>query len=135
VKLVIPLCKRLRTPGDCRDLSLMASRFHGIIHDGPRLSPKAVLRVLELTDAFRRQKRFLALLDVAKADSKGRKGYENDPYPQKTFWTQALAVALSVNTGQIARTQRNGHDIRKAIHDERLKALHTYFAQTSGGSP
>lgn len=134
-KLVLPLCKRLRAPGDCRDLSLMASRFHGIIHDGSKLSPKAVLRVLELTDAFRRPKRFLSLLDVAKADSKGRKGYENDPYPQKTFWTQALAVALSVNTGQIARTQRNGHDIRKAIHDERLKALQTHFVQMSSGSP
>lgn len=123
VKLVLPLCERLRTPGDCRDLALLASRFHGIIHKGSKLSPKAVLRVLELTDAFRRQKRFLSLLEVAQADSRGRKGHEAAPYPQQDFWKKALSAALAVDPGAIAKGQQDGQAIRKAIHKARLQRL------------
>jgi tRNA nucleotidyltransferase (CCA-adding enzyme) len=133
VKLVSAVCERLRIPGDCRDLAALAARFHGMIHGGSyRVSPKATLRVLELTDAIRRKNRFASLLDVAAADSRGRLGHANDPYPQKNFWLDALHAASSVQTGAIARLQKDGPGIRQAIHTARLQALQTLFAQKSG---
>lgn len=124
-KLVPPLCARLRIPADCRELGTMAARFHGIIHKGAKLSPKAILRVLELTDAFRRKTRFLALLEIAQADFRGRRGYETEQYPQQDFWENALSAALTVDTGAIAKGQKNGQTIRKAIHRARLQRLQT----------
>jgi tRNA nucleotidyltransferase (CCA-adding enzyme) len=103
----------------------MAARFHGIIHKGAKLSPKAILRVLELTDAFRRKTRFLALLEMAQADFRGRRGYETEQYPQQDFWENALSAALTVDTGAIAKGQKNGQTIRKAIHRARLQRLQT----------
>jgi tRNA nucleotidyltransferase (CCA-adding enzyme) len=130
--LVPPLCARLRIPADCRELGIMAARFHGIIHKGAKLSPKAILRVLELTDAFRRKTRFLALLEVARADSRGRQGYEAEPYPQQDFWKKALSVALAVDPGAIAKGQQDGQAIRKAIHKARLQRLQSLQQNQSG---
>src|SRR5882672_8424324 len=46
VDLVKRLCERLRVPGDCRDLAMLAARYHGDVHRAQELRPATVVKLL-----------------------------------------------------------------------------------------
>jgi tRNA nucleotidyltransferase (CCA-adding enzyme) len=53
VRLASALCARLRIPGECRDLAVMAARYHGDIHRAAELRATTLVTLLERTDALR----------------------------------------------------------------------------------
>ncbi len=71
-RLVTALCERLRVPGECRDLALLAARYHGDIHRAAELRATTLVTLLERTDALRRPERFLQLLQACQCDFNGR---------------------------------------------------------------
>src|ERR1700730_1756180 len=81
VALIEALSERLRLPNEYRELSVIVARFHGTIHRAFELRPQTILGILEKTDAFRRPERFAQALLACEADSRGRLGVENIPYP------------------------------------------------------
>jgi len=115
------VCERLKAPGDCRDLAMLAGRWHGQAHRGDRLQPPEILALLEGTDAFRRPDRFQAFLAACAADFHGRPGFENRPFPQAQRLTQALTAARGIDAGAVAKAAAG--DIPKAIHASRLAAI------------
>ncbi len=124
--LAVALSERLRAPADCRDLAVLAARWHGVLHRSitpGALAAGEVLEVLEQTDAFRRPARFTLLLNVATADFTGRAGRENDTYPALDFWTRSLAAAQSVDAASIAKTSSDGSEVGAAIHAARMAAI------------
>ena len=58
VRLATALCERLRVPNDCRDLALLAARYHGDVHRAAELRSSTLVTLLERTDALRRPERF-----------------------------------------------------------------------------
>jgi len=123
VELVTALCERIRVPNDCRDLAVLAARYHGDIHRGLDLQPPTVLRVLEAVDAFRRRHRFEELLLTCEADYRGRAGARNAPYPQADRMRQALTAAQGVDAGALARNAGASEAIRSRVHNARLAAI------------
>ena len=93
MKLVRRLCERLRVPNDCRDLGLIAAEYHTHCHRALELRASTLLKVLTQTDAFRRPERFEQFLVACEADSRGRTGFEERPYPQADYFRGALAAA------------------------------------------
>ena len=45
------LCERLRVPSDCRDLAVLAARWHGDVNDALQLNAKQLLDLLDGIDA------------------------------------------------------------------------------------
>ncbi|MGD9787170.1 MAG: multifunctional CCA addition/repair protein [Sulfuricellaceae bacterium] len=123
VELLGPLCERLRVPAECRDLAVLAARYHGDIHRAFELRAATVLKILAEADAFRRPERFLELLAVCECDFQGREGYRERPYPQAGFFRAAQAAALGVDAGAVARACRDPATIRERVHEARLAAL------------
>jgi tRNA nucleotidyltransferase (CCA-adding enzyme) len=115
------LCARLRVPADCRDLALLAVRWHGQAHRALALHAGDLLDLLTQTDALRRPERFAQFLTVCAADFRGRPGFEAHAYAQADRLRQALHLASSVDAGAISR-QAQG-DIAAAIRQARLEAL------------
>lgn len=130
-ELLKPLCERLRVPTDCRDLALLAARFHGDIHRALELRPATVLKILHDTDAFRRPERFDELLAVCECDYQGRQGYRERPYPQRAFFQKALQAVLAVDAGAVARACVEPGQIPVRVHDARLDALKAWVAAYS----
>ena len=123
VELIENLCERLRVPGEYRDLSVIVARYHGNAHRAFELRPKTILEMLEKADAFRRPERFAQVLLACEADSRGRLGLEQTPYPQRPYLHAAQAAAAAVKPGDAQRTQLTGPQIAEWLHAARLQAI------------
>ena len=127
VKLLRGLCERLRVPADCRELADVVAREHGNVHRAHEFGAAALVRLLERCDAMRRTQRFDEVLLACECDARGRLGLGDSPYPQRDWLRQALALASSVATAQVAeqaaQAGRKGPEIGKAVHDARVSAV------------
>lgn len=138
VELTAQLCERTRIPGDIRDLALLVARFHGNVHRALELRSGTVADLLRATDAYRRSARFTQFLQACASDFHGRPGYEDRPYPQADYLTQALQAAASIDAGAIAAQVKQRHageenvsqKISQQIHAarvERIRFVHSQF--------
>ncbi len=121
--LVQQLARRLRMPNDCRDLALLAARWHGHVHRALELRAGTVLELLETCDALRRPDRFRELLIACEADYRGRAGLPARPYPQAPYLEQALEAALAVALAADDLAGRSGEQIGALLRERRLAAV------------
>lgn len=126
-RLLKGVCERLRVPVECRELADVVAREHGNIHRSAGFGAAAVVRLLERCDAFRKPQRFADVLLACECDARGRLGYEHSPYPQRQRLLDALAVAQSVATHQVAADAQaagqDGRQIGEMIRQARVAAV------------
>jgi tRNA nucleotidyltransferase (CCA-adding enzyme) len=123
VALVKQLAQRLRASSECRELALLAARYHGDIHRAKQLRADTVIRLFQSADAWRRPERFAQLLQACAADARGRTGHEQDDYPQADYLLQLLGVARAVDAGEIAKQCPDSSAIAAAVQQARIKAI------------
>ncbi len=123
VELLHVLCEHLRVPGECRDLGLLAARYHGDVHRARELRPDTIVRLLQSCDAWRRPQRFVHLLQVCACDAHGRTGHKNDVYPQADYLLRALQAAQAVNAGEIAQQCEDKNLIAERVRLARVAAV------------
>ena len=121
VALIAALAERLRLPAEYRELGVIVARYHGIVHRAFELKPKTILDFMEHADAFRRPERFAQALLACEADSRGRAGLENVPYPQRGYLQAARAAAAAVKPtpeeiGTLAGAKIAEHLQRRRLH-------------------
>ncbi|MDR0780029.1 MAG: multifunctional CCA addition/repair protein [Pseudomonadales bacterium] len=122
--LIEALAQRLRVPNDCRDLAMLASRYHWRCHHALHHDAAQRYATLELTDALRRPLRFEQLLLVCAADARGRSGFEQAPYPQRALLQQALTIARGVDVQAVLNATPSAKtDIAALIRAARIAAL------------
>jgi tRNA nucleotidyltransferase (CCA-adding enzyme) len=123
VELIRALCERLRVPNECRDLALLAARYHGEIHRAEELRPATIVKLFEHSDALRRPERFEDLLLAAACDFHGRPGYESLPYAPAPLLRRTLLAARGVDAARIAREAVEPRKIAAALHEARVHAV------------
>ncbi len=126
------LAARLRVPNDCRELAVLATRYHAHVHRALELRAATILELLEACDAFRRPARFEALLEACECDARGRLGLETRAYPQRDYLAAARAAA---NAAQLVPEERAGLDgaaIGERQRRKRLAALESFKASRAG---
>jgi tRNA nucleotidyltransferase (CCA-adding enzyme) len=123
VPLVERFCERLRVPAEIRDLAVIHTREHLIIHQARELRPGTVLELLERVDVARRPERFEQLLAACLCDARGRTGYEDCEYPQVAYLREAARVMLAVQARDLAGSGLTGEEIGKALRQRRLETL------------
>ena len=124
IDIINTLCERLRVPNDHRDLSLLCCRHHGQIHRILEARDSTVMKLLGATDAIRRPGRFVELLQCCEADSRGRSGFEQRPYPQAGFLLAALAAASAVDHRALMAQGLSGKQLGERIASKRIEAIH-----------
>jgi tRNA nucleotidyltransferase (CCA-adding enzyme) len=117
------LSQRLRAPNDCRELAVLTSRQHTLVHRALELRPATLMKLFAETDALRRPERFAELLLACECDARGRVGLESRPYPQADYLAQARAAAAAANLGPEERAGLVGPQIGAALHERRLAAV------------
>ena len=123
VTLVGEVCARLKASVACRDLALLAARYHGDIHRGPELRAATVVKLLENTDALRRPQRFEQLLEACACDFHGRLGWEEKDYPAPALFMQALAAVRGVDAAMIVRACTDAAQIPVRLYEARVAAV------------
>jgi tRNA nucleotidyltransferase (CCA-adding enzyme) len=123
VSLIEALANRLRLPGEYRDLAVIVARYHGIVHRAFELKPTTILEFLERADAFRRPERFAQALLACEADSRGRGGLENVPYPQREYLQAARDAAAAIKPSTEEITALSGAKIAEHLHRRRAQTI------------
>jgi len=122
-ELVKKLSQRLRASSECRDLALLAARYHGDIHRAKDLRAETIIKLFQSADAWRRPERFTHLLQACAADARGRTGHEKDDYPQADYLLRLLAVARAVDAGAIAQQCADSSTIAAKVQQARIGAI------------
>ncbi|MEN6586329.1 MAG: multifunctional CCA addition/repair protein [Sulfuricella sp.] len=131
-ELIKPLCQRLRIPNDCRDLALVTTRFHGLVHRALELRPETLLKLLQETDALRQPQRFEQFLQACAADACGRSGFDNHPFEPEDFLLQVLKTAAGIDAGAVARQCEDPAAIKDRVTQARLAAIKNWLEQRRG---
>jgi tRNA nucleotidyltransferase (CCA-adding enzyme) len=123
VALVEALSERLKVPNGFRELAVLTSRHHALVHRAAELRPTTLLTLLETVDAFRRPERFAELLLACECDARGRTGLEARPYPQREYLLAARDAAAAVTLSEQERAGLQGRAIGEKIREKRLAAV------------
>jgi len=116
------LSERLKAPGDCRDLALLAGRHLRTIVRAASLEAAALLALLERCDALRRPGRFGELLAVAECFEYGKRGWAETPYMPRAILRRALAAACGVDAATLAG-ESTGGEIPARLRRARVAAI------------
>jgi tRNA nucleotidyltransferase (CCA-adding enzyme) len=120
---ITALSQRLRAPNECRELALLTSQHHTLVHRALELRAATVMKLLTATDAFRRPERFADLLLACECDARGRAGLQSRPYPQADYLRQAHAAASAAHLSAQERAGLAGPQIGAALQQQRLAAV------------
>lgn len=123
VPLVEHLCQRLRVPNALRDLALLVTEFHDLVHTVDRQSPETLVALFDRIDAWRKPQRVEQLALTSEADARGRTGFENNAYPQGDYLRKAFEIVLNVSTKEVVAAGFKGAEIREELSRRRIKAL------------
>lgn len=126
IPLVKKLCERIAAPKDYKELALILAQWHTHCHRALELKPATILKVLQMTDAFRRAERFNQFLIGCEADARGRTGFEERDYPQANYFRNALKACLNIDAKEISARGFIGKAFGDEIDRLRLVALTDY---------
>ena len=129
VKIIKKLCERVRVPNEFRDLALLVCEQHSNIHRAAELKPTTFLKVLNKFDVWRKPDRLNNILLCCQADHAGRKGLEDQPYPQKARFEAAYQAALQVEVKAIIADGFKGKDIREEQEKRRAMAIENALSE------
>ncbi len=123
VPLVEALCQRLRVPNIIRDLALIVTEFHDVVHTIERQSADALVALFDRIDAWHKPQRVEQIALTSEADARGRAGLESMAYPQGDYLRQAFALAQSVPTKEVVDAGFKGAKVREELTRRRIAAV------------
>ncbi|MGH8446100.1 MAG: multifunctional CCA addition/repair protein [Solimonas sp.] len=125
VPLVEAFSARLRVPADYRDLAVLHTREHLLIHRVLELRPGTLLELLERMQAFRLGERFEQVLQASLCDARGRLGFEDAAYPPADYLREARSVASAVQARDVmaAEPSLEGMALGERVRELRREAL------------
>jgi tRNA nucleotidyltransferase (CCA-adding enzyme) len=130
------MSERLRAPADCREMAVLAARYHGTVHRAEELRASTLLDLLLATDALRRPERLAWLLRACEADALSRPGRSQQKYAPAEWINSALVAVKGVDAGAIARDIGDPARLPARIREARIEALSAWknksgFASTT----
>lgn len=115
------LSERLRVPGDCRELAVMASREQVVIENALALSAEQLVSLCERCDGLRKPQRFVQMLDAIGCEVRAR---QDHAFPQSAWLQAVLAAVRGVDAGKLALAcAQEPKKIPAVIHAARVEAV------------
>lgn len=122
--------QRLGVPKTLRDTARLVTRWHTHLHRIHELKASTVLKLFEGLDAFRRPERLEHLMQVCRADVRGRLGFEQRAYPQIATARRLFAAASAVDAAALAADGLRGPAIGQALKARRIQAIQAARAES-----
>ena len=129
VPLVEAFSARLRVPAALRDLAVIHTREHLLVHRVRELRPQTLLELLERMLALRDAGRFETLLAACESDARGRLGFEDCDYPQSEYLRAAAAAALEIGNAEVLAEGHSGPAIGRELKRRRIERLTQFKSQ------
>lgn len=123
IEPVKALNKRLNVPKDCAKLALLVVENHGLFHSISELRAATIVDILHKTDAFRQPEKFISTVKIGIADTRGRRTFENAPYPQFDHWQEILKICQAIDIQSIIQRVTEKSQIPEKIRQARIAAV------------
>lgn len=120
---------RLRLPNAQRELAVVVTREHLIVHRAEELRPQTLLQLLERLHAFQRGDFFESCLHACLCDARGRLGLEQTDYPPPAFLREAAAIARAVQARDVMSPDVTGAAVGEALSRARMERLREWKAE------
>ncbi len=126
--LLEQFCQRLRVPKSFKTLAMLVMNYHTHSHRCFELKASTLTDMLSALGAFKISNSTLFDFVLAcEADSKGRTGLENKPYPQANYLIKAAEASRDIDTSAILKGELQGPKIGEAIRRLRISAVSHYI--------
>ena len=122
LKVLASLCARLPVPKNYQALAEAVARYHGLIHKASSLRPNTLHKIIVAVDGIRRPERFEDFLIACEADARGRKGLEEQAYPQAEILKCALHAARTVRVEETENSAK-GKALGELIRQKQIEAI------------
>ena len=126
--LVEQFCAHLRVPNACKELALLHTRDHLLVHQALILRPITLHDLLERLEAFKKQSRFAEVLSACECDARGRKGFETSDYPQTDYLRAAAQTAHVIQAKEVVAAGFSGAAVGEELKKRRIAALTDFKA-------
>ncbi|MBL1262117.1 multifunctional CCA addition/repair protein [Candidatus Methylomicrobium oryzae] len=123
------MCARLRVPNAFKALALQVAKFHTHCHKACELRPGTLTDTLAALGAFKPRHSLDDFLAACEADARGRKDFEDRPYPQAEFMRGAARAGAEADTASILNSGLKGPEIGEAIRLARIAAINDFTRQ------
>jgi tRNA nucleotidyltransferase (CCA-adding enzyme) len=124
-------CLRLRIPKPFKTLSMQVMKYHTHCHRCFQLKASTLTDMLSSLGAFKASSSTVKDFVLAcEADSKGRTGLENTPYPQADLLISAAEAGCKIDTATVLNSDLKGARIGDAIRILRINAIANYIKST-----
>ena len=117
------LCRRLKAPRVYHRLGEQVMLYHGHCHRVRELRPATIVDRLNALGVLRRERPIEPFLLACMADFRGRKGWEEKPYPQFEWWRSLRRAALSVQASSLTAKGLTGKKLGAEIRRARIHAV------------
>ncbi len=117
------LCRRLKAPRVYHRLAEKVMRYHDYCHKVYELRPSTIVDVLYALDALRGDSSFEQFLLASMADARGRKGLEDQPYPQADWWRALRRAATAVKAAPLLAKGLCGQALGSELRQARIRAV------------
>lgn len=131
VPLVHEMARRLNIPNMYKHIGIAASRYHLNIHTCQNLNYKTLTTKLVEMGAIGKTDKFIALLDIARFDARGRLGLEDRPYPQYDFMMEAAKALRGIDYAEVA-SKYEGDALLNQINHLRYNVVKKFKESQSG---
>ena len=135
VRLIAAFGERLRVPKRYLTLARAVARYHGVAHRAAELRPDTLLNLLTDIGALRDEAALEAFITACEADSRGRTGLEDSPYPQGDRLRRALAAARAITAEDVADGSLEGQAFGAALAARRVAAIRAAIACETANQP
>ncbi|SVA66421.1 uncharacterized protein METZ01_LOCUS119275, partial [marine metagenome] len=122
LKVLASLCARLPVPKNYQALAEAVARYHGLAHKASSLRPNTLHKIIVAVDGIRRPGRFEDFLIACEADARGRKGLEEQAYPQAEILKCALHAARTVRAEETENSVK-GKALGELIRQKQIESI------------
>jgi len=123
VPLVDTVCDRYRVPNAVHDLARKVCARHLDCHRILEARPKTTMRLLENLDVFRNTGLLADFVTACEADYRGRKGFEDRPYPQGDYLQNTCKAATAILARDLDLEGISGPAIGEKLRQARIQAI------------
>lgn len=123
VKIIQDWCKKYHVPNHYRDLAVKVSYWHLHAHKAAELRADTIVKLFKGLDAFRNPEILEDYLLACQADSTGRTGRQNIPYPSADLLREAFVAANNVDVQVLVQKGLTGEKLGAAILQARIDAV------------
>ena len=118
-------------PNKLKTIAKLCCEYHLLMHNFFDLRAETIIKLIDKLDGFRQPNHIDQFALVCQADSQGRLGHHNRPYPQADALRSTFKSLKSISKADIVNTELSGPQIGKAIKQLRVQKIRMLKKQWS----